>query len=379
MPIADDPTQVSDNDQERTPSGRVTVSVIVPTYREAENLPLLVGRIKKVREEHQLDLELIICDDDSRDGTPEIVERLNEPWVRLITRTSNRGLSPSVLEGLDAAEREFLVVMDADLSHPPEAIPELVSKLQGGADFAIGSRYVPGGATDADWGLFRWLNSKVATLLARPFATVKDPMSGFFALRRDRFAQAVDLNPIGYKIGLELLVKCGCSRTEEVPIYFADRQFGESKLSLKEQLLYIQHLRRLLIFKYPGLSYIFQFAFVGGVGTVVNLAVLTLLVHFGLTDATAIAGGVMVSFLGNFALNRRFTFSYARHESVTKQFVGFLLASTLGLVTNYAVAVVFRAQYPSLPIQLAAAIGILAGMGLNYVASRYVVFRRSAQ
>ena len=139
----------------------------------------------------------------------------------------------------------WCVVMDADLSHPPEAIPGMIARLDDGADFVIGSRYVSGGTTDSNWGLLRWLNSKVATWLARPLTRAKDPMAGFFALRRTTFERATALNPIGYKIGLELLVKCRCVRVDEVPIHFADRQHGESKLSFREQLRYLQHLGRL--------------------------------------------------------------------------------------------------------------------------------------
>ena len=223
------------------------VTIVVPTYEEAENIPGLVAGIEKIADENSLDVELLICDDNSQDGTPDVVSALNRSWVRLITRTTDRNLSPAVIEGLRKASNKNLVVMDADLSHPAEAIPRMLHKLDQGFDFVIGSRYVEGGSTDAEWGLFRWLNSKVATLLARPFTSVKDPMSGFFALRRSTFERASDLNPIGYKIGLELIVKCGCESIAEIPIHFADRQLGESKLTLKEQLKYIQHVRRLAI------------------------------------------------------------------------------------------------------------------------------------
>jgi dolichol-phosphate mannosyltransferase len=114
----------------------------------------------------------------------------------------------------------------------------------------MGSRYTTGGLTEASWGFFRWLNSRVATLLARPLTSVKDPMSGFFALSRKTFESARDLNPIGYKIGLELMVKCNLHRIEEIPIHFKDRQFGQSKLTLREQKRYLQHLCRLFIYKY---------------------------------------------------------------------------------------------------------------------------------
>jgi len=123
--------------------------------------------------------------------------------------------------------------MDADLSHPPEKIPELVEVIRtAGADFVIGSRYLPGGGTDERWGLFRWLNSKVATLMARPLTSARDPLAGFFALQRARYLESSSsLDPIGYKIGLELIVKCKCRKIAEVPIFFGNRLKGESKLS----------------------------------------------------------------------------------------------------------------------------------------------------
>ena len=127
-----------------------------------------------------------------------------------------------MIAGLKLANGDVLVVMDADLSHPPEKVPELVAALRDpAADFVIGSRYVSGGGTADDWGVFRWLNSKAATLLAWPLTSVRDPMAGFFALRRKDFtAHQSELDPIGYKIGLELMVKCDCRHPVEVPIFF---------------------------------------------------------------------------------------------------------------------------------------------------------------
>ncbi len=229
-----------------------SVSVVVPTYYEAENIPLLVDRLDAVRRGSRLRMELLIVDDNSQDGTPRVVEGLGKDWVRLIVRTRDKGLSRAVVEGIGAAANEVVVVMDADLSHPPEKIPEMLDRLEGGADFVIGSRYVKGGTQDTEWGFFRWLNSKVATLLSRPFTRVKDPMSGFFAFRKEFLQRAAPLNPVGYKIGLELIVKGGFERVEEIPIHFSQRKFGESKLSLKEQLLYLRHLGRLFAFKFFG-------------------------------------------------------------------------------------------------------------------------------
>jgi dolichol-phosphate mannosyltransferase len=227
-----------------------SVSVIVPTYKEVENLPLLSERLDQVRQKHHLSLELLIMDDDSQDGTEELVSSIDKDWITLVVRKNERGLSKAVVEGLKLARGDVFVVMDADLSHPPEKIPEMLVALEKGADFVMGSRYVTGGLTGASWGLFRWLNSQVATMLARPLTSVKDPMSGFFALPRTTFESACDLNPIGYKIGLELMVKCNLCCIEEIPIHFENRQFGESKLTLTEQKRYLQHLWRLFIYKY---------------------------------------------------------------------------------------------------------------------------------
>ena len=352
------------------------LSVVVPTYREAESLPLLLPRLLATIHQMGVPAEVLIMDDQSNDGSAEYVESCGAGEVKFIVRDGNRGLSPAVIDGFRLARGKYLVCLDADLSHPPETIPAMVEKLASGSDFVIGSRYVSGGSTEADWGLFRQLNSLVATWMARPLTSVKDPMSGFIALTRERFNQAKELNPIGYKIGLELLVKCACRHVAEVPIHFANRVAGESKLSFKEQLRYVQHLRRLLVFRYPNWSYVLQFGFVGAVGTGVNLGVLTLMVAMGIASMFAIAGGIAVSLFTNFLLNRRFTFSYSRYQAFWPQFSGFAAASALGAVVNYVATLLIHRSTPSMPIQIAAVIGVGVGMIFNYVSSRYVVFRK---
>lgn len=224
-------------------------SIIVPTFREVEALPDLIERVARVRTENTSITELLIVDDDSRDGTEALIAARPEPWLKLIVRKEDRGLSQAVLAGLHAATGDLLVVMDADLSHPPEAISDMQRAILDGADFVVGSRYVAGGTTADDWGLFRFLNSRVATALARPLTTITDPMSGFFALPRAVFERAREPSPLGYKIGLELLVRCACRDVREVPIHFANRTRGESKLSMKQQLLYVRHLMRLYRYK----------------------------------------------------------------------------------------------------------------------------------
>jgi dolichol-phosphate mannosyltransferase len=158
-------------------------------------------------------------------------------------RKGERGLATAVIRGLQEARHDLCVVMDADLSHPPGAVDALAVAVEEGASFAIGSRYVEGGRTE-DWAALRALNSWGATLLARPLSRVRDPMSGFFAVRRSR-VPFQDLNPVGYKIALEILVKAGIRDPVEIPIVFTDRLHGESKMGLREQWRYVQHLGRL--------------------------------------------------------------------------------------------------------------------------------------
>jgi dolichol-phosphate mannosyltransferase len=352
-----------------------SVSIIVPTYKEVESLPLLLARIEELRTRLRLDCEVLIMDDDSRDGTTELIASKALPWVRLVVRTSNRGLSPAVVDGLKLATKEYLVVMDADLSHPPERIPDMIRALQDGSEFVVGSRYVPGASTDENWGVLHWINSQVATLLARPFTRLADPMSGFFAMRRTLLDRAVYLTPIGYKIGLELLVKCGVTKASEVPIHFAQRQKGESKLSFKEQLRYIQHLRRLLLYRYPAWSSALQFAAVGASGVLVNLLALTLFIALKVPMKGAVALAIGVSILTNFGLNRRFTFSDARAGGLVRQLTVFVAACSLGAAINYALTMFMATRWPGMLPQVDALVGIVGGMAVNFVIWRLWVFK----
>ena len=277
------------------------------------------------------------------------------------------------MDGLIRSRRELAVVMDADLSHPPEKIPELLTALRNGADVAVGSRFTEGGSTADDWGPFRWLNSRVATLLALPLTTISDPMSGFFAVRRSTLQAGREFDPIGYKILLEIIVKCRCRYVFEVPIHFENRRFGQSKLSFAEQLRYFRHLRRLYMFRYGTWSHLAQFLVVGASGLGINLLVLTLLLQVGVIERPAVAIAILVSMVWNFALNRRFSFSYARDRSILHQFLGFVAACSLGAVVNY---VTTTALWPMLPLkQVAAVAGVLAGTCFNFAASRFLVFR----
>ncbi len=223
--------------------------------REAENLPELARRVHEALKGR--DYELLIVDDNSQDGTDRVCAELAKTYpLRLVVRTIPKdGLSGAVLHGIAHARGQSFVIMDGDLQHPPEKIPELLAVIETGrAEFALGSRYVSGGGIATSWSAFRRLNSNVATALARPFAgTVRDPMSGFFALSRATFERGKFIAPLGYKIALELICKCRVNRVEEVPILFALRERGQSKMSVKQQVRYLEHLSRLYDFTFPRL------------------------------------------------------------------------------------------------------------------------------
>lgn len=227
------------------------ISIIVPTYQEAENLPPLVREIEGSVSGMDDTYEVLVIDDDSRDGTEEVCAELAKTYpLRVIVRKGERGLATAVIRGIEASSGEIIVVMDADLSHPASAIPMMVERLKRGeSDFVIGSRYAEGGSIHGGWTPFRKLNSLVPLALAKPLCPLADPMSGFFALRRADVPEYSWLSPVGYKIALEIFVKGDFETPSEVPIHFGERRFGKSKLSFKEQLNFLRHLGRLYAYK----------------------------------------------------------------------------------------------------------------------------------
>lgn len=247
-------------------------SIVVPTFREAGNLRELIERVFAAVNAAGLATEIIIVDDNSQDGTEQIVAELAERHpVRLVIRTEARGLSSAVVEGFDRARGRYLLCMDADLSHPPEKVPDLLRRIASGeCDFVLGSRYVGGGGVSADWPLLRRLNSRLATLLALPLAPVGDPMSGFFCLSSDTYRSARGrIRPLGYKIGLELMVRCQCRRIVEEPIRFDERHAGKSKLTFRQQAEYVLQVVQLYFCRYPTASRLALLALIGIVVVIV--------------------------------------------------------------------------------------------------------------
>jgi len=213
--------------------------VIVPTYNEAGSLPPLVERLAKALAGREW--ELVVVDDGSPDGTADIAERLGATHpIRVVRRAGKAGLASAVVAGFAVAKGDVLLVMDADLSHPPEVVPKVLDAIGAGADLAVGSRYVAGGGIE-DWPLKRQIVSRVACLMGNVLVPVRDSTSGFFAVRRS-VVDGVKLNPIGFKIGFEVMARGRYQKAVEVPYVFRDRELGSSKFGQRQIMQYLVQL-----------------------------------------------------------------------------------------------------------------------------------------
>jgi dolichol-phosphate mannosyltransferase len=253
----------------------------------------------------------------------------------------------------------------------------MIEKLQQGADFVVGSRYITGGTTEDGWGYLRWLNSKIATVMARPFTKVLDPMSGFLAFRKSTFEQATELNPVGYKIGLELIVKCKCKHVTEVPIHFRTRQLGESKLTLSVQWQYFQHVIRLLRFTHPTCVSFFSFATVGisglGVYVLASIATISILSPFWLANIIAI----WIAMTWNFIWDRKWAFWDAHRKPLPVQYLGFVVICSVGAIPN-ALITNWLAESQAVPLAalFGGIVGAVVGIIFNFLLNRLLVFRK---
>ena len=226
------------------------LSLVIPTYNEKENIQKLIKKIQREFKKNKIKGEIIVVDDNSPDGTGRILENLKKEQknLKVIHRKGKLGLSSAVLEGWKIAEGEILGVMDADLSHPPEKLKQLFWAIEKeNIDLAIGSRYIKGGKI-IGWNFKRKLMSRVATLLARIYTNVKDPMTGFFLIKKECVKDA-KLNPKGFKILLEVIIKAKYKKIKEIPITFINRKKGKSKAGIKEIFYYLQNLAGYVFYK----------------------------------------------------------------------------------------------------------------------------------
>ena len=361
-------------------SASIELSLIVPTYNEVDNIATLVRRVHEALASH-CRYELIVVDDDSPDGTAEVARSLDSEYpIKVIVRHNERGLASAVIHGFGHASGDVLGVIDADLQHPPEMIPDLLQYTRDGADVGVGSRYEPGGGTEK-WTWQRLIVSKVARMLAHLLLPsskkVSDPLSGFFLVRK-KVIEGVELNPIGYKILLEVLVRGELGQVASIPYTFRGREAGSSKYGIRERMGYLRHILRLLPAD-SGVRRFIKFCLVGSSGVLVNMGLLWLFTELvGLFYLVSAAIAIETSIINNFFLNDIWTFRDRRTPGKAARLMRLLkfnLVSAAGIGINMGV---LWACTEGLGIYylLSNLCGIAAAMLWNFIANLSWTWRR---
>lgn len=347
------------------------LSVIVPTFNESANVHALLGRLDACLD--GIAWEAIFVDDDSPDATAAIVRELGraDNRVRVLQRINRRGLSSACIEGMLASSAPYLAVMDADLQHDERLLPEMLRTLrEDGLDIVVGSRYVSGGGT-GDWDEGRKSISRFATQLSGLVlkADLKDPMSGFFMLRRETLDGTVrDLSGIGFKILLDLFASAPSPLAfRELPYTFRPRHAGESKLDSTVAWEYLMLLLDKSVGHIVPVRFI-PFALIGAFGVGVHMAVLWAFfqaLHYGFAASQTLA--TLVAMASNFLMNNALTYRDRRLKGwgLFKGWLSFTAACSIGAVANIGIAS-YLFEGKSVGWVLSAVAGILVSAVWNY-------------
>jgi dolichol-phosphate mannosyltransferase len=377
LPTIDQPlTRPRATDEQATPE----LSVIIPTFNEAPNIPLVVARLTQALS--GIRWEVIFVDDNSPDGTAAVARDLAclNGRVRCIRRIGRRGLAGACIEGLLASSASAIAVMDADLQHNETLLPRMLDDIRGGADLSIGTRFAEGAKIETGLSHLRQWSSRLATETAKRVLGVRlsDPMSGFFMMRRSRFdAIAPKLSTQGFKLLLDIVASSPTSLTiVERPFEFRPRLHGQSKL---DSLVVLEFLG-LILAKLSGdwLSIRFVlFALVGTTGLFVHIWVLQRALSLGLTFDWAQTTAAFAAMSSNFVLNNQLTYRDQRLRgwAVLRGLFTFYAVCSIGTIANVGVAHWFYGGHPSW--WLAGTAGALMGVVFNYAASAVLTWRRS--
>jgi dolichol-phosphate mannosyltransferase len=365
--------------QTRRLVGPVELTVVLPTFNERDNVEPLIERLEEVLA--GVEWEAIFVDDDSQDGTAEHVRAIGreKPYIRCLQRLGRRGLSTACIEGVLASSAPFIAVMDADLQHDETLLPRMLAALKSDAlDIVIGSRYVDGGGL-GDWDQSRARISDLATRLSRLVVKVdlRDPMSGFFMMRRPAFEAALrDLSGQGFKILIDLFASSPRPLAfKELPYQFRLRQHGESKLDTLVAWEYLQLLLDKLIGHIVPVRFAL-FAMIGGLGLFVHLAVLgAVLKALGLDFTLAQSVATVTAMTSNFFLNNWFTYRDRRLHGwrLLRGLLSFYVVCSVGAFGNVGIAAyVFHADQSW---WLAGIAGAVVGSVWNYATSAVFTWR----
>ena len=361
------------------------IIIIIPTFNERGNIGALIGALQDQFKRIQHDLHILIIDDNSPDGTADVVRSLqaSNDNVHLLTG-QKAGLGAAYIRGMNhalhALQADLVFEMDADFSHKPEDIPRLLSEIEAGADFVIGSRYVSGGSVPKEWNLVRRLNSLGGNLAARFIAgmpQIRDCTAGFRAIRAS-LLRRIDFNDLrvqGYAFQVALLhaaIEAG-GKIREIPVDFVDRGQGESKLRFSDIVEFIINVWWIRL---QNSRTFIKFAIVGASGVLVNLGFFTLFLMMEINKYIASPIAIELSIVWNFLLNNYWTFRWRKTGSRTRiRGLKFNLVSLIALGVSYGTFVALSLSFPDTMPQIHQLIGIIPATLVNYFLNSYWTFR----
>jgi len=372
------------------------ISIIIPTYNESQNIISILKSIGRNLPKN-LHTEAIVVDDNSPDGTGRLVEdylknfkKMADYTIEIIHRKAKDGLGSAILKGIQQAKGDTIVVMDCDFSHPPQIIPKLIESIKKYQyDIAVASRYIKGGKIQG-WSLKRKFMSKFATLIAKKGLGIdaKDPMSGFFAFKRN-IIKGLNIDAIGYKVLLEILVKTKDVNIKEIPYTFQDRKFGSSKLNIKTIFDYYRSVWKLYRYGKPlekqekrsSVKFLYKagrFYTVGATGFIVNYMI-SLLFAGGISDMWYLHAnviGIIVSISTNFILNKAWTFGDRdfRLKKTISQYGKFAMFSSLGALVQLGM-VYFLVDSNDISYPLALILAVMTAAFGNFILNKKWTFK----
>jgi dolichol-phosphate mannosyltransferase len=359
--------------------------IILPTYNERENIQALIPALQEQLRVVPYRAHILVVDDNSPDGTGEAVRLLMRECMNLHLITGEKqGLGAAYIRGmqhaLEVLSADVVVEMDADLSHDPADLPRLLETLDLPADFVIGSRYVPGGSIPSTWGWHRRANSRLGNLVARYVAglyQVRDCTAGYRAIRSSVLRE-IDFSTLrvkGYAFQIALLhraVRLG-ARVAEIPVHFADRKLGDSKLGLSDIIEFLVNAWWIRL--WSARTFI-KFCIVGATGVAVNLAAFSALLACGTNPFVASPIAVELSILWNFFLNNAWTFRYRpKSEHIGIRGLKFNVVSLASLAVTFGTFVILSQLFPKLPLQVDQLAAILPTTAINYFLNSYWTFK----
>ena len=361
------------------------IVVILPTYNEKDNIALLIAALQEQFKKIPHDMSILVVDDNSPDGTADVVRTLCKTTSGVFLITGRKqGLGAAYVRGMKHAINELnadvLMGMDSDFSHKPEDVPRLIEAIDQGADFVIGSRYVPGGKIPPEWTFLRRMNSKWGNIFARYIAglnPVRDCTAGFRVIRAE-IVRKIDLDAIrvkGYAFLTSVLHEAivNHATVREVPVEFIDRKRGQTKLGLSD---IVEFMINAWWIRFERSRTFLRYLAVGASGVVMNLASFTLLMNMGLNKFIASPVAIEFSIIWNFFLNNFWTFSHREvNDKIHIRGLKFNVVSFVALGVSYSTFLILSVADPGGIPQVHQAVGIVPATLINYFLNSYWTFK----